>query len=117
LARVRLADRRPLAVETAFLPAERFPDLLAHDFGHESLYEVLGRDYGLTLVAANQTIEAALADARELDLLEMTPPAAVLRMRRLTRDQDGRPVELVRSAYRGDLYQLHSQLEPPRRAG
>lgn len=112
LSRVRLTDDRPLAIETAYLPAELFPNLLAHDFTHESLYEVLARDFGLTLIAASQTIEAALADDVELELLDMDAPAAVLRMRRLTRASDGRAVELVRSTYRGDLYQLHSTLEP-----
>lgn len=112
LSRVRLADDQPLAIETAFLPAELLPDLLAHDFSRESLYEVLARDFGLTLIAASQSIEAALAEPAELELLDMDPPAAVLRMRRLTRASDGRAVELVRSTYRGDLYQLHSTLEP-----
>lgn len=112
LSRVRLADERPLAIETAYLPAETVPGLFEHDFARESLYEVLARDYGLTLIAASQTIEAALADPRELELLEMEAPAAVLRMRRLTRAGDRRAIELVRSTYRGDLYQLHSTLEP-----
>ena len=112
LSRVRSSDGRPLAIETAHLPAEFFPNLLDHDFAHESLYDVLARDFGLTLIAASQTIEAALAEGRDLQLLEMEPPAAVLRMRRLTRASDGRAVELVRSTYRGDLYQLHSALEP-----
>lgn len=112
LARVRLSDQRPLAIETALLPAEPLPGLLSHDFSRESLYEVLSADYGLTLIAASQTIEAALADEEELSLLEMDPPAAVLRMRRLTQAADGSAIELVFSTYRGDLYQLHSNLEP-----
>jgi GntR family transcriptional regulator len=112
LSRVRLTNDRPLAIEMAYLPADLFPNLLAHDFTRESLYEVLARDYGLTLIAASQTIEAALAEPVELELLDLDPPAAVLRMRRLTRASDGRAVELVRSTYRGDLYQLHSNLEP-----
>lgn len=117
LARVRLANGRPLAVETAFLPGALLPGLLGHDFARESLYAVLARDYGLTLITASQSIEAALADPRELDVLEMDPPAAVLRMRRLTRGADGTAVELVRSSYRGDLYQLHSNLESKPTAG
>jgi GntR family transcriptional regulator len=116
LARVRLADGRPLAIETALLPAEPLHGLLEHDFSRESLYEVLSGDYGLTLIAASQTIEAALAEEQELALLGMDPPAAVLRMRRLTQAADGKPIELVFSTYRGDLYQLHSNLEPARTA-
>lgn len=112
LARVRLSNDQPLAIETAYLPADLFPGLLDHDFSRESLYEVLARDFGLTLIAASQTIEAALAEPSELALLDVDPPAAVLRMQRLTRTPEGRAVELVHSIYRGDLYQLHSTLEP-----
>ena len=111
LGRIRLADARPVGIETAYLPAARVPGLLQHDFEHDSLYETLAREYGLNLFTASQTIEAGLADDRELRLLEMSPPAAVLRMRRLTMSSDSRSVEFVISTYRGDLYQLRTNLE------
>lgn len=117
LSRIRLADARPVGIETAYLPTARVPGLLKHDFENESLYETLAHDHGLDLFTASQTIEAALADARELELLEMTRPAAVLRLRRLTMSSDGRSVELVMSSYRGDLYQLRSNLEQPPTVG
>jgi GntR family transcriptional regulator len=110
LARLRRSDGIPLAVETAYLPASRMPDLLRHDFAVESLYEVVQQDYGLQLVHAEQRIEAGLASPRELELLEMTAPAAVLRMRRLTRDASGVPVEWVLSTYRGDRYAFRTML-------
>ena len=113
LSRIRLADGRPVGIETAYLPAARVPGILKHDFERESLYETLARDYGLNLFTASQTIEAALADERELGLLEMSPPAAVLRLQRLTMSSAGRSIEFVISTYRGDSYRLRSVLEPP----
>ncbi len=112
LARVRLADGQPLAIETASVPEAVAPGLLRHDFSRESLYEVLTTEYRLDLVAASQTITAGLADEEECRLLGLTAPAAVLRMRRLTRTTHGTPIEFVVSAYRGDRYQLVSNLEP-----
>lgn len=112
LARVRLVGAVPLALETAFLPAARFPGLLGHNFADESLYDVLEHEYQLKLVRAQQTIEAALATAQECSALQLTMPAAVLKMQRLTLAADGAPVELVRSVYRGDRYKLHSLLQP-----
>lgn len=112
LFRLRLADGQPLALETAYLPASIVPGLLAHDFARESLYEVLATEYRLVLLAANQTIEAALADDDERRLLALDEPAAVLRMRRLSRSSAGDAVELVISTYRGDRYKLYSSLEP-----
>jgi len=112
LARVRMADGLPLAVETACLPFALFPGLLRHDFARESLYDVLETEYKLTLTRGERTIEAALAGPREIELLELTPPAAVLRMQRLTLTSDGVPVEYVLSAYRGDRYKFRSTLQP-----
>lgn len=111
LTRLRLSDGLPLALESAHLPFAPFPNLLSHNFAIESLYHVLKVDYGVTLVHAEQTIEAALATPDEIALLSLIPPAAVLRMERLTFNQDGQPVEYVPSTYRGDRYKFRSILQ------
>ncbi len=111
LARLRLSEDMPLALETAYLPLVLCPNLLLHDFATESLYNVLESEYGLKLVSAEQTIEASLANAHEAETLEMALPAAVLRIERLTCTADGTPVEYVRSAYRGDRYKFRSILQ------
>lgn len=111
LARLRLSDDLPLALETAHLPHRRFPNLLAHDFAATSLYAVLAAEYGATLTRAEQTIEAALAQPEELAHLQLTPPAAVLRLQRLTYTSDGIPAEYVLSVYRGDRYTFRSTLQ------
>jgi GntR family transcriptional regulator len=86
--------------------------LLRYDFAVESLYYVLESDYGLRLVRAEQTLEASLANATELELLELFPPAAVLRLERLTYTDQDIPVEYVLSAYRGDRYKFRTALQP-----
>jgi GntR family transcriptional regulator len=112
LSRIRLSDDMPLAIETAYLPHTLFPDLLRHNFAVESLYDVLERTYKLKLLQAEQTIEAALATLRESELLQISPPAAVLKMQRLTQTSDGVLVEYVCSTYRADRYKFHSTLQP-----
>lgn len=112
LVRVRLFDGTPLAVESAYLPAALVPGIFSHDFSVESLYEVLARDYGLILTSAEQSIEAVLADPRELELLVLTSPSAVLKMQRLSKTAEGTPVEWVLSSYRGDRFVFHSILQP-----
>lgn len=110
LARLRLSDEMPLAIETAHLPYRLFPSLLRHDFAAVSLYTVLAHEYGATLTQAEQTIEASLAQPEELTLLQLVPPAAVLRLQRLTFTSEGVPAEYVISVYRGDRYKFHSTL-------
>jgi GntR family transcriptional regulator len=110
LTRLRLDTDVPLAIETAHLPFNLVPNLLSHNFSAESLYSVLETDYGLKPTHAEQTIEAELAGPRELDLLGLTPPLAVLKMHRLTMTDEGVPVEYVQSVYRGDRYKFRSTL-------
>ncbi len=114
LARLRLADGLPLAIETAHLPFKRFSGLLAHDFAEESLYAVLEGEYGVALTHAEQLLEAAVGDSGEHELLEVTPPTAVMRMQRLTVDSIGEPVEFVLSTYRGDRYKFRFTLQAGR---
>jgi GntR family transcriptional regulator len=110
LTRVRLSDGIPLAIETAHLPYALCPNLLRHDFARESLYAVLEREYGYRLTRAEQTIEAALARPREAALLQITLPAPVLVMERLTYTDQGVLIEHVHSIYRGDRYKFYSTL-------
>lgn len=110
LSRLRLADGIPMAIEAAHLPHALFPNLLNHDFAVESLYAVLNCEYGVSLIQAEQTIEAGLASPHEIETLSLKPPAPVLKMERQSYNQDGKPVEYVFSVYRGDRYKFHSTL-------
>ena len=112
LSRVRLSDGVPLAIETVHLPHSLCPNLLRHNFAVESLYTVLEREYGFRLTRAEQTIEAALSSAHEAALLQLTLPAPVLVMERLTFTDQDIPIEHVHSVYRGDRYKFHSTLAP-----
>lgn len=108
--RLRLADDEPLAIEAVHLPAALVPGLLERDLAAESLYVILGRDYGLVLASARQTIEAAEPTPDEQRILGLDAPRPVLRISRLTSDSSGRVVEYVRSVYRGDRYHLTVEL-------
>jgi GntR family transcriptional regulator len=110
LTRLRLADDEPLAIETVHIPAPYVPGLLDRDLGAESLYTVLKREFGLNLVGARQTIEAAAPSPEEMGILAMDAPLPVLKISRLTFDANDRVVEYVRSVYRGDRYHLTVEL-------
>ncbi len=111
LSRLRLSNETPLCIETAHIPHYLCPNILQNDFSQESLYRIFERDYGHRLGRAEQTIEASLAEPAEMELLQMTPPAAVLRIERLTYNQQDALLEYVTSTYRGDLYQFHLTLQ------
>lgn len=111
LSRLRLSDDMPLAIEEAYIRHQVCPGILAHDFSRESLYNVLATQYNTILVRAEQTMEASLATAKEAELLRVTPPSPVLRIERLSYNEQNLLVEYVKSTYRGDRYKFHTTLQ------
>jgi GntR family transcriptional regulator len=106
LNRVRLAGDEALAIENAVVPAAMLPDL---DTLGTSLYKALA-ERGNRPITGQQKIRAALAGLTEATLLAIPEGSEILRIERLTCRADGRPVELTRSAYRGDRYEFVSEL-------
>ena len=79
LRRVRLADGKPIALETAHLLHRTCPGILAnHDFAHAWLYRVLQDHYGLHLVWATQVIGARMPDRFDHDALDLADAVPVL---------------------------------------
>jgi GntR family transcriptional regulator len=97
LSRLRLADGKPLALERASLPASLLPNPVAVD---GSLYQALG-ELGLRPVRAMQRISAANMKGSDAAFLEVAEGTAGLQIERISYLPDGRPVEMVRSLYRG----------------
>nr|WP_226780361.1 GntR family transcriptional regulator [Oceaniglobus trochenteri] len=106
LARVRLADGRPMSVERASLPMAFLPD---PEVVTGSLYEVL-QARGVCPVRAVQRITAVNVTPRDAESLGLLPGAAALSVVRVSYLETGRAVELVRSLYRGDAYDVVAEL-------
>ena len=107
--RIRQGDGDPIALERTHLPARRFVGLDEVPLTDRSLYEVLHDEYGCELGTSEQRIAGvALSDA-EAHLLHTDADTPALRIERVTRDMQGRPIELVRSVYRGDRFELHTE--------
>jgi GntR family transcriptional regulator len=111
--RLRLVDDSPMAVETSYLSAARFPGLIPRLRKASSLYGVLETAYGVRPVVAEETIETAVASPREAELLDTDTGAPMLVLGRHSFDADGDPVEYVRSWYRGDRYIFVAKLASP----
>lgn len=106
LGRVRLANGDPLAIEHAVVPAHLLPDL-EHVGG--SLYAALDIS-GNRPARGSQRLRASLATSVEAGLLSIREGSEILRIERRTFLADGTPVELTRSAYRGDRYDFVTDL-------
>lgn len=111
--RLRLADGEPMALETTHLPLGRFRGLRKHVSEGGSLYAVLREHYGVEMDSAEETIETALAGPQEADLLGADVGTPMLLLSRHSFAADGKPVEFVRSIYRGDRYKFVTTLSRP----
>lgn len=109
--RLRLAGGETMAIESLFVPRSLLPDLTRRDLESGSFYELLA-ERGIAIAAGTQTIEATVTTGEEAEVLAVPVHAPALLFERLTTDGGGRPVEFVRSVYRGDRYQLVTDLKP-----
>ena len=76
----------------------------------KALMELL-MDSGVVLSSATQAIRARLADLDVCAQIDVEVGAAVLMVERIVHDSTGRPVEYVRSWYRGDRYEYAVTLD------
>lgn len=113
--RLRLADGKPMALETLHTPSSLVPGLDAEVLAGRSFYGLLAERYNIVVGAGVQTIEATVTDEAESELLAVPIHSPAFLFERLSRADDGRVVEFVRSVYRGDRYQFRVELQPARR--
>lgn len=110
LKRVRLADSISLCIECTHLPLRFFPDLPEKYDPQTSLYQALGKHYGIQIELADEVAEASVATAEEAKLLKIRAKAPVFRFTRTAFLRSGQPIEFVKSAYRGDRCRVVNRL-------
>jgi DNA-binding GntR family transcriptional regulator len=104
--RVRTADGDPMAVEQAFLPAERFAGLEDADLAGGSLFELLERRFGVVMTVGDQRAVAVVLEEEHAELLGVPAGHPGLLFRTVARDPSGRPVFYAWTLYRGDRYEI-----------
>jgi GntR family transcriptional regulator len=112
--RLRLADGQTMALEVLHVPESLVPGISRPDFDNRSFYELLEERYGIVIVAGTQTIEPTVTNEEESALLGIPLHTPAFLFERTTISESGRTVEFVRSIYRGDRYQLVTELLPGR---
>ncbi len=111
LRRLRLADDEPLAIELSQISFKGCERLLEEDLEHQSLYRVLETKFGITLMEADQELEAGLASSEEAQLLKIPAGSSVLYIRRITYTERNQPVEYAKSVYCGNKYTFYTHMK------
>ena len=110
LRRIRYADSLPMGIECSCLPVHLCPDLIETFDPETSLYQKLAEQYGIHLAVTKEVIEVGKASDEEAPLLQVVPKSPVFLFTRLSFLENGKPVEHVKSTYRGDRYKIVNRL-------
>jgi DNA-binding GntR family transcriptional regulator len=100
LRRQRLIDGQPAVVETSVIPTSLAPELdqLVRQQGG-SLYDLLGREYGLVDEFEEQYLEVIMPTQEERRLLSIPARTQVVRIRGLSMDKAGSPFDCFEQLY------------------
>jgi GntR family transcriptional regulator len=109
--RVRTADGEPMALEEAFLAADRFGALAGEDLEGASLFTVLEERFDVRFPVADQQVVAVEIVGDDADLLRVAPGRAGLRFHTILLDADERPLAYAWSLFRGDRYEIRLRQE------
>jgi GntR family transcriptional regulator len=109
--RVRTADGEPMALEEAFLAAERFGALAEEDLDGRSLFTVLEERFGARFPSADQQVVAVEIVGEDANLLRVAPGRAGLKFHTILLDADERPLAYAWSLFRGDRYEIRLRQE------
>lgn len=97
LRRVRLVNDVPASIETAQVNASLCPGLETHDFGCESLYDVLLEQGGVRVEHGREHISISRLNAEEAELLEAEEGTPVFFETSVEYDRDMRVVECCKA--------------------
>jgi GntR family transcriptional regulator len=106
LERLRHAAGEPFALETCYLSAAEFPDLLSAPLRRDSLFTVLERKYKVEISYADEEIDATAADSRTAKLLNIPRREPLLRIRQVIYSSKGKAFLYVLGFYRSDRHNL-----------
>jgi GntR family transcriptional regulator len=106
LERLRHAADVPFALETCYLSAAQFPDLLSAPLARESLFGILERAYNVQIGYADEEIDAIAANSYAADLLALTRRDPLLRIRQVIYSTKNNPLLYVLGFYRSDRHNL-----------
>jgi len=112
--RLRLGNGEPLTLEVIWVPCRLCPDLHLHDLANVPLNDILQNEYGIPLVRATESIEAATADEYLARQLAIDKDVVMLHVEHTAFTRGNQIVYFVTTSYRGDRVRFSVQLSVSR---
>ncbi len=113
--RLRLANGKPMALNTSYVPYHLCPQLLEDNLETDSLFQLLEEKYHLQLWRAEQVLRPAVATEYEAQLLGVALYTPLLLAEGTAFLKGDIPIEYMTLLYRGDRYEfvIHMTRDAP----
>jgi GntR family transcriptional regulator len=112
--KVRYIEGDPFSHVFNYLPPELGNNLPMDLIKSKPMLMILEDELGVRATAAEQTVEATIADAEDASLLDIRVGDPLLKAERTVYDVKGQPVEYVSVVYRADKYAYTMKLKRKR---
>ncbi|MEU0543581.1 GntR family transcriptional regulator [Nocardia sp. NPDC005978] len=114
--RLRYFGDLPLSLDLTYLAPDIGEQVLTRDLETNDVFALIEQISGGPLGSADLALEAITADAHSAATLQLPEGGALLLLERLTKLEDGRPVDLEYIRMRGDRITMRGSLiRPPER--
>lgn len=112
--KIRLVENNPFSYVVNYLSPEIGQKIKEDDLAVKPLLMILEDNLGIRAAEADQTLEATIADAHVVPLLEIRLGDPLLKVERTVFDPKGNPIEYVSVLYRADKYSFNVKLKRKR---
>jgi GntR family transcriptional regulator len=109
--RVRFLNDKPFNYTINYLPIDIGKRMTEKDLLRKPLLQIMEQDLGIQFTEAFQQIEASFADQEVSEQLDIVSGSPILLVERIMYTKKRKPVEVVQSSYRGDLYKYIVRLK------
>ncbi|WP_432408100.1 GntR family transcriptional regulator [Wukongibacter sp. M2B1] len=108
--RLRLADGRPIMLETSYIPYKRFKGITRDDLEQEAMYDIFTKRYNAVFSKAEESFQPVSTREDEAKLLENQPGSPSMMIERITYEGE-RVIEYTIGIARGDRFKYRVILE------
>lgn len=109
--RIRFKGSRSFAYTINYLPIEIGSKINKGELYKKPLLQIIEQDLGIPFTEAFQTIEASFASQEVAKKLGVLAGSPILFLERIMYTKGRKPVELVQSSHRGDIYKYFVRLK------
>jgi GntR family transcriptional regulator len=108
--RVRYLNRSPVCIDDSYFPMDIGQKLFGLDLSGD-IFPLLENFFGIPLGGADIGLDAILADEDAQKYLNLKTGEAILRVERLTHNQEGRPIDFEYLCYCGDSFKYQFRID------